>query len=63
MRDSAMKGPGEWIIREVNAFFPLTHETATLSTRVFLTNKPVSRRHGIDPGQSLPFAREYTSIS
>jgi RimJ/RimL family protein N-acetyltransferase len=42
---------------------PLTHETADataeLYTRVFLNDEPMTRRHGIDPDEFLPFACEY----
>lgn len=44
-------------------FQPLTHDTADataeLYTDVFLNDEPMTRHHGIDPGQFLPCAREY----
>lgn len=33
--------------------------TAELYTQVFLQDEPMTRHHGIDPGQFLPCAREY----
>lgn len=34
-------------------------ETADLYTQVFLNDEPMTKRHGIDPAQFLPYARKY----
>lgn len=33
--------------------------TAELYSQIFLTDEPMTRRHGIDPGVFLPYARHY----